>query len=117
IDKQSGKIMALIDFEGTTVAPLWDCAVVPRWILPSKYEESSAIGLPEASRGALNAQFLEIMSHLYSSGEWRLAHTYGRPFRLLVDRLPFQIGVWADYSCEQWVDSRLSWAKMHPGVG
>ena len=51
------------------------------------------------------------------SGEWHLAYTKGRPFRLLVDRLPFQISVWADESLEHWVNSRLSWAKMHPGVG
>jgi hypothetical protein len=57
------------------------------------------------------------MSHLDRSGEWRLAHTKGRPFRLFVDRLSFQIGVWATESSEQWVDSRLSWAKTHPGVG
>jgi len=117
IDKESGKIIALIDFEGTTVSPLWDCATVPRWILPSNLEESSAIGLPKDTREALYRHFLEVVSHLDRSGEWHLAHTKGRPFRLLVDRLPFQIGVWADESVERWVDDRLSWAKTYPGVG
>lgn len=68
-------------------------------------------------REALHTYFLEVISHLDDSGEWYLAYTKGRPFRLLVDRLPFQIGVWADESSEGWVDSRLSWAKMCPGVG
>jgi len=61
--------------------------------------------------------FLEVISHLDRSGGWHLAYTKGRPFRLLVDRLPFQIGIWDNESSESWVDSRLSWAKMHPGVG
>ena len=91
--------------------------MVPRWILPSNLEESSGNGLPKEARHALHMHFLEVMSHLDSSGEWRLAYAKGRPFRLLVDRLPFQIGVWEDESSECWVDSRLSWAKMYPGVG
>lgn len=91
--------------------------MVPRWILPSNLEESSAIGVPKDAREALYTHFLEVISDLDRSGEWCLAYTKGRPFRLLVDRLPFQIGVWADESCERWVDSRLSWAKMYPGVG
>ena len=114
IDKQSGKITALIDLEGTTVAPLWDCAVVPRWILPSKYEESSTAGLPEDLREQMYALFLDVMG---LNGEWHLAYFKGRPFRLFVDLLPFQTGVWASKSSEQWVDGRLSWAKMHPGIG
>jgi hypothetical protein len=91
--------------------------MVPRWILPSNLEELSAFGLPKDTREALHTYFLEVISQLDRSGEWRLAYTLGRPFRLLVDRLPFQIGVWADESCESWVDSRLSWAKTNPGVG
>ena len=91
--------------------------MVPRWVLPSTFEESSAIGLPKDAREALHAHFLEVISHLDRSGEWHMAYTTGRPFRLLVDRLQFQIGVWATESSEQWVDSRLSWAKNHPGVG
>ena len=72
---------------------------------------------PKDAREALHIHFLEVISHLDKSGEWRLAYTKGRPFLLLVDRLPFQIGVWANESCECWVDSRLSWAKIYPGVG
>jgi hypothetical protein len=90
---------------------------VPRWILPSHLEESSATGLPTVSRQASHAHFLEAIGCLDRSGEWGLAYTKGRPFRLLVDRLPFQMCVWADESVERWVDDRLSWAGMHPGVG
>ena len=57
------------------------------------------------------------MGHLDRSGEWWLAYTKGRPFRLLVDRLTFQVNVWASKSLESWVDNRLTWAKLHPGVG
>ena len=80
-------------------------------------EESSGIGLSERAREASHVQFIDVMSHLDKSGEWREAYTKGRPFRLLVDRLHFQIGVWEDESSESWVDRRLSWAKMHLGVG
>ncbi|KAM6499501.1 hypothetical protein JOM56_005009, partial [Amanita muscaria] len=117
IDKESGKVIAFIDFEGATIAPLWDCASVPYWILPSFLEEASGIGLPEDTREALHTHFIEVMSHLDRSGEWHLAYTKGRPFRLLVDRLQFRIGVWQHECCESWVDSRLPWAKMHPGEG
>ena len=75
------------------------------------------MGLPVETREDLYTHFLEVMSRLDTSGEWHLAYTNGRPFRLLVDRLDFQIGVWADESCESWTDSRLSWAKMNPGRG
>lgn len=91
--------------------------MVPRWISPLELEESTPAGFPKEMREALRSHFLEIISHLDRSGEWRLAYTKGRPFRLLVDRLAFQIGVWADETCESWVNSRLSWAKMNPGVG
>jgi hypothetical protein len=57
------------------------------------------------------------MGHLDHSGEWWLAYTKGRPFRLLVDRLRFQVGVWACKSSELWVEDRLKWAKLYPGVG
>lgn len=90
---------------------------MPRWILPSNLEESSGIGLPEDAREVSHIQFIEVISRLDRSGEWGLAYTKGRPFRLLADRLNFQIGVWEDKSSESWVDSRLSWAKMFPGIG
>ncbi len=68
-------------------------------------------------REELCGQFLERMGHLDHSGEWWLAYTKGRPFRLLVDRLRFQVGVWACKSLELWVNDRLKWAKLYPGVG
>lgn len=96
---------------------MWDCATVPRWILPSILEESSGLGLPQYAREVFHSYYIQVMSHIDRSGEWHLAYTKGRPFRLLVDRLPFQIGVWDDESSESWVDNRLSWAKMYPGEG
>lgn len=91
--------------------------MVPRWILPLKYEESSTAGLPEDLREQMYALFLDVMGLYDRNGEWCLAYFNGRPFRLFVDLLPFQTGVWASKSSERWVDSRLSWAKMHPGIG
>ncbi|KAM6498531.1 Protein kinase-like domain containing protein [Amanita muscaria] len=117
IDKESGKVIAFIDFEGATIAPLWDCAMVPHWILPSYLEESSGFGLPKHAREALYMHFIDVINRSDGSGEWHLAHTKGRPFRLLIDHLQFYVGVWEDEECRSWVDSRLSWAKMHPGVG
>ena len=89
--------------------------MVPRWILPLFLEDSFGFGLPKDAREAFYKHFIEVISHLDRSGEWYLAYTKGRPFRLLVDRLQYSIGVWE--SCESWVDSRLSWAKIHPGEG
>ena len=57
------------------------------------------------------------MRHLDHGGEWWLAFTKGYPFRLLVDRLGFQVGVWACKTLELWVNNRLKWAKLYPGVG
>jgi hypothetical protein len=102
--------MALIDFEGATVAPLGLCYGTP---LDFALEFRGVIRYWSAQRHgeALHIHFLEVISHLDRSGGWRLAYTKGRPFQLLVNRLPFQIGVWDNESSECWVDSRLSWQK------
>lgn len=49
--------------------------------------------------------------------EWKMLYEQGKPFRLLSDRLHFQVGVWASDEMEAWVDERRAWAKDHPGVG
>ena len=45
----SGRVTGVIDFEGATIAPLWECALLPRWLQDpgdpeSTYEGGSEIG-------------------------------------------------------------------------
>ena len=101
----------LIDFEGTTVAPLWECAVVPGWLLDPDDLESWYEGGPPQDRRRLLDAFWTTMNDT----EWREIYQHGKPFRRLTNRLSLQIGVWSLMD-EEWVDERLAWAKSHPGV-
>ncbi len=112
---ESGQVMGLIDFEGATISPLWECARLPRWLQDPDDPESSYEGGPPESRQVLRECFLTRMRHLHE--EWRMLSEHGKPFRLLSDRLQFEVGVWASKDMEIWVDNMLAWAKDHPGVG
>ncbi|KIJ33770.1 hypothetical protein M422DRAFT_264228 [Sphaerobolus stellatus SS14] len=116
INEETGQVTGLIDFEGTTITPLWECAVIPRWLQPPDDPESSYEGGPAESRIALRAQFLDTVDKSNLGGEWRKAYELGRPFRELPSRLRYQVNVWASDSLEEWVDERLEWAKAHPRV-
>ena len=109
---ESVRVTGIIDFEGTTIAPLWECALLPRWLIDPDDPESSYEGGSAESRHKLRARFLEKVGN-----EWKVLYEQGKSFRLFCDRLQFQVGVWASDDMEAWVDERLAWAKDHPGVG
>jgi len=110
---ESGHVTGLIDFEGTTIAPLWESALLPRWLGDPDDPESTFEGGSAESRQTLRALFFDRVGH----GEWRALYENGKPFRLLCDRLHFQVGVWASEDLEEWVDERHAWARNHPGIG
>ncbi|KAF8067847.1 hypothetical protein FPV67DRAFT_1780866 [Lyophyllum atratum] len=117
IDVNTGRVTGLLDFEGATTAPLWECAIIPRWLQHPDDPESSYGGGPEKLRSPLRTTFLDTVDRSELGGEWRNAYTAGRPFRRLTDRLNFQVNVWASDVLEEWVDEHLEWAKVHPGIG
>jgi len=110
---ESGQVTGIIDFEGTTIAPLWECALVPRWLLdPDDDDESMYEGGSAESRQPLRELFLEKVNE-----EWKVLYEQGKPFRRLSFRLRLQVFCWSQKDMEEWVDERLAWAKDHPGVG
>ncbi|KAJ7442127.1 hypothetical protein B0H11DRAFT_495506, partial [Mycena galericulata] len=115
IDEETGHITALLDFEGATVAPLWECAYMPRWLQSfTEWDGSHEGGSPEEKETLRNV-FLKAVAEKDPSGEWIRALERGRPFRELTSRLSFNVGVWADM--EEWVDERIEWARKYPGKG
>ncbi|KAF8812755.1 hypothetical protein BYT27DRAFT_7086344 [Phlegmacium glaucopus] len=110
---ESGNVTGIIDFEGATISPLWECALLPRWLQDLDDPEGMYEGGSLECRQTLRTRFLDKIG----DGEWRTVYESGRPYRLLGDHLFWQIAVWADRGMEQWVNERLSWAKDHPGVG
>jgi hypothetical protein len=117
IDTDSGRVTGFIDFEAATIAPLWECAVIPRWLQNADDPESSHEGGTSEQRNVLRAVFLSVMEESARYPEWREAYDMGRPFRRLTDLLCFQVNVWASNDHEVWVDKRREWAKTHPGIG
>ncbi|KAG1763962.1 hypothetical protein EDD22DRAFT_473558 [Suillus occidentalis] len=117
IDTDSGRVTGFIDFEAATIAPLWECAVIPRWLQDADDPESSYEGGTSEQRNVLRAVFLSTMEESARYPEWREAYDLGRPFRRLTDMLQFQVNVWASNDQEMWVDQRLEWAKTYPGIG
>ncbi|KAG2066529.1 hypothetical protein BDR04DRAFT_1081817 [Suillus decipiens] len=117
IDADSGRVTGLIDFEAATIAPLWECAVIPRWLQDANDPESSYEGGTSEERNVLRATFLSTMEGSAQYPEWREAYDMGRPFRRLTDMLRFHVNVWASNDCNIWVDELLEWAKAHPGIG
>ncbi|KAJ7879552.1 hypothetical protein B0H14DRAFT_1605136 [Mycena olivaceomarginata] len=115
IDTATGHVTGLIDFEGATVAPLWDCAYMPRWLQDPDEWDATYEGGPAEDRKILRDLFLEKVEKHDQTGEWIRALVRGRPFREFTDRLIFNVGVWVDQ--EEWMDQRIEWAKTHPGVG
>ncbi|KAG2352776.1 hypothetical protein BDR07DRAFT_1212766, partial [Suillus spraguei] len=117
IDVDSGRVTGFIDFEAATIAPLWECAVIPRWLQDAGDPESSYEGGTSEERNVLRTTFLSAMEGSALYPEWREAYDMGRPFRRLTDMLHFQVNVWASDAGDIWVDERLEWAKTHPGIG
>ncbi|KAG1751905.1 hypothetical protein EDB19DRAFT_1674474 [Suillus lakei] len=109
IDADSGRVTGLIDFEAATIAPPWECAVIPPWLQDADDPESSYEGGTSEERNVLRAAFLSVME-----GE---AYDMGRLFRRLTDLLCFQVNVWTSNEHNIWVDERVEWAGAHPGIG
>ncbi|KAJ6554017.1 hypothetical protein DFH09DRAFT_1318675 [Mycena vulgaris] len=115
IDETTGRITGLLDLEGATIAPLWECACLPRWLQPYDEWDAAYEGGSAEERAPLRALFLEKMQEKDAAGEWIRALERGRPFREFTHLLSFHVWVWADM--EEWVDERLEWARKHgPGV-
>jgi hypothetical protein len=54
---ESGHVTGIIDLEGTTIAPLWESALLPRWLGDSDDPESTFEGGSAESRQTLRALF------------------------------------------------------------
>ncbi|KAJ3743723.1 hypothetical protein DFH05DRAFT_1497352 [Lentinula detonsa] len=117
IDENTGHITGLIDFEGATISPLWECAYMPRWLQdPEEWDGTHEGGTP-SEKSSLRKVFFDKIKQIDKDGEWKRAHDHGRPFREFTNMLNFNVNVWADSSIERWVDARLQWAYEHPGEG
>ncbi|KAJ3784918.1 hypothetical protein GGU10DRAFT_270408, partial [Lentinula aff. detonsa] len=117
IDENTGHITGLIDFEGATISPLWECAYIPRWLQdPEEWDGTHEGGTP-SEKSSLRKVFFDKIKQIDKDGEWKRAHDHGRPFREFTNMLNFNVNVWADSSIERWVDARLQWAYEHPGEG
>ncbi|KAG2354397.1 hypothetical protein BDR07DRAFT_1454139 [Suillus spraguei] len=108
-DSRLSNVMIDTGSEAATIAPLWECAVIPRWLQDTDDPESSYESGTSEERNLLHTTFLSAME-----GE---AYDMGRPLRRLTDLLCFQVNVWASNYQDIWVDERLEWAKAHPGIG
>jgi hypothetical protein len=73
---ESGHVTGIIDFEGTTIAPLWESALLPRWLGDPDDPESTFEGGSSESRQTLRALFFDRVGH----GEWRALYENGKPF-------------------------------------
>lgn len=112
IDEKSGDVTSLIDFEGATIAPLWECAVIPAWIQDPDDQEGGYEGGPAEDRERLREIFCKVMD----SREWSVLYEQGKLFRHFRLWLSLQVSCWASEGMEEWVDKRFAWAKLHPGV-
>ncbi|KAF8530102.1 hypothetical protein BU17DRAFT_16779, partial [Hysterangium stoloniferum] len=112
IDSLTGDVTGLIDFEATRVAPLWECALIPRWLQPRGDREGANEGGTKKTRRILRELFLTRMPE-----HWLDAYRCGRPFRLFRDQISTPFVCWAMERDERRVDELLSWAKKHPGIG
>jgi len=114
VDERSGQVLGLIDFEGTTTAPLWMCARFPLWIAHHETDEK-----PEDKELAhLRGIFSETVRAQGKIGEdWLNASAKGALFRNFAFLLDYQVHIWASPDMERWVDERLAFGEKHPGVG
>lgn len=115
IDESTNKVTGFIDFECSTIAPLWQCAKIPTWLLPETDEEHE-LGTEEEKEN-LRIMFLQTVDRVDQSGEWQKAWEKGHPFRKFTSRLYYMAEVWGSKEADEWVEERLLWAKDHPGIG
>ncbi|QRV90410.1 hypothetical protein RhiJN_18428 [Ceratobasidium sp. AG-Ba] len=120
IDAKTGQINGYIDFEGTTVAPLWLCATVPEWIPDPDGDMADWYGGTPEEQRELWLVFHTTMDQLdqtLTGGEWRKAFEQGKQFRNFASRLALHIPCWDNLEMEKYVQDALMWSKEHPGVG
>lgn len=114
MDEATFKVTGLLDFEGTTVSPLWECATIPRWLQDVEDEEGCYEGGTSAERAMLRETILTAMLDLPDGQEWLAQHELGRKLRPLTHRLHYQVGVWADLG--GWVEEqRQTLLRMQVG--
>ncbi|KAG8829796.1 hypothetical protein FRC17_006031 [Serendipita sp. 399] len=111
VEVPSGKVLGFIDFEATTTAPLWRCATVPSWL---DTEEDTG---EDGEAASLRQLFIDTISEGTQGQEWMQMYTHGKHFRTFASRLELGITFWGERDSEDWVDERLRYAKIHPGVG
>ncbi|KAG2117583.1 hypothetical protein DEU56DRAFT_839228 [Suillus clintonianus] len=99
IDTDSSRVTGFIDFEVATIAPLWECAVIPRWLQDVDGPESSYEGGTSEERRVLHAAFLSAMEGSARYLEWRGGN------------------VCASNDHGIWLDECPEWAKTHPRMG
>lgn len=113
IDGNSGQVLGLIDFEGTTTAPLWMCAGFPYWL--ENYGDDVD---PEVDQSCAHLREIfndNMKAHGAIGEEWLELSQKGRLFRDFAFMLDYQVQVWAEL--ERWVDERLAFAEKYPGIG
>ncbi|KAI6146803.1 hypothetical protein BKA82DRAFT_32150 [Pisolithus tinctorius] len=99
-------------FTRVTIAPLWECAVIPAWIQDLEDQEGGYEGGPAEDREKLHEIFCKVMD----SREWGALYEQGKLFRHFRLWLSLQVACWASEGVEEWVDKRFAWARLHPGV-
>lgn len=64
INTDSGRVTGFIDFEAATIAPLWEYAVIPRWLQHTDDPESNYQGETSEERNILRTTFISAMEGL-----------------------------------------------------
>jgi hypothetical protein len=113
----TGNINSYIDLEGTSIAPLWECATVPSWIPDPNSDMKNWYGGTALEQHELWDAFYQTVYRYDIQGEWRRAYELGEPFRELCGYLEFGVKPWSCESTESWVEKRLIWARARPGKG
>ncbi|CAE6426132.1 unnamed protein product [Rhizoctonia solani] len=119
IDENTGHVNGYVNFEATTLVPLWQSATVPQWIPDPDGDMAGWYGGTPEDQKELWSTFHTTMDHLdhgLTGGEWRRAYEAGKHFRDFADRIHMGIPYWAK-EMEDRVKDRMEWAQQHPGVG
>jgi hypothetical protein len=83
---RSSQVTGIIDFEAATIAPLWECAFLPRWLQDPGDPESTYEGGSAESRQTLRALFIKKIGNK----EWKVLYEQGKPFRFQFRHLGFR---------------------------
>jgi hypothetical protein len=106
--------MGFIDFETTSISPLWMCAAHPWWLNEPRTDTIEEIAMLERLKGV----FDDVMRAQGKEGlEWLAAAEQGEHFRYFANKVVRPVDWWAFRREERWVDKRLAFALLSPGVG